>query len=148
MRLRLLTFALLFSAALAARADDITVRDAWVREAPPGAAVLAAYLTLENHSERARQLVAARSPDFDRIEIHATVVRDGVASMMALETLDIEARGRTALAPGGTHLMLIGPHRPLSAGQRVALTLVFAGGETLELTVPVRSRAAEPEHRH
>ena len=37
-------------------ADDINTHDAWVRAAPPGATVLAAYLIIDNHSAKEQAL--------------------------------------------------------------------------------------------
>jgi copper(I)-binding protein len=147
MRVRLLTFALLFSAALAARADGITVRDAWVREAPPGAPVLAAYLTLENTGARAVKLTRVTSPDFESVMLHQTRVREGVATMVAVDTLTVPAQGRAAFVPGGDHLMLHGPRRALAAGARVTFHLHFDSGATLTVDAPVR-RDAPAAHHH
>lgn len=148
MRLRLLTFALLFGASLATRADAVTVRDAWVREAPPGAAVLAAYLTIENPGPRAVKLVGVTSPDFDSVMLHQTRVREGVATMMAVDALSVPARGRAALVPGGDHLMLYGPHRALAAGASVTLRLRFDSGATLTVKAPVRADGPAAHHHH
>jgi len=43
--------------------------------------VLAGYLTLHNPGDRAVTVVGAESPDFERVEIHRTELRDGVARM-------------------------------------------------------------------
>lgn len=148
MRLRLLTFALLFGAALAAPADAITVRDAWVREAPPGAAVLAAYLTIENPGPRAVKLVRVTSPDFDSVMLHQTRVREGVATMVAVDALTVPARGRVAFVPGGDHLMLHGPRRALAAGASVTFHLHFDSGATLTVKAPVRGDGPAAHHHH
>ncbi len=154
MRRRLLTFVLLFSAAvpdaaLTARADGVSVRDAWVREAPPGAAVLAAYLTLENPGPRAVKLVRVTSPDFESVRLHQTRVREGVATMVAVDALTVPARGRAAFVPGGDHLMLHGPRRALAAGASVSFRLQFDSGATLTVDAPVRRDApATAQHHH
>ncbi|HEX9626965.1 MAG TPA: copper chaperone PCu(A)C [Acidiferrobacterales bacterium] len=135
-------------AVTAQAAETIQVEDAWIREAPPGAAVLAAYLTLENRGDAERALVGADSPDFGRIEIHATRMKNGMASMEQLKHLKIAARGREALAPGGTHLMLMQPRRALRAGDRVTLTLRFAGGANLATEAVVRRDEQPDDHHH
>ncbi len=80
---------LLMTSLLAIADGNIVVHDAWVREAPPGAPVLAAYFTLENTGSKEDKLVAVHCPDFDKVEIHATEIRDGVARMIALDALPI-----------------------------------------------------------
>ena len=54
---------LLITGLLAVADSSVVVRDAWVREAPPGAPVLAAYFTLENPGSKADKL----SPSAARI---------------------------------------------------------------------------------
>ena len=140
---------LLLLTGLAALADStIVVRDAWVREAPPGAAVLAAYFILENPGAKADRLVAVRSADFDKIEIHATEIRAGVARMLALDALPVPPHAVVKLAPGGHHLMLHRPRRALAAGMNVHLELRFSSGARLTVLAPVRRAESGPMHHH
>lgn len=141
-------WAALFVTGLAQAAETVEVNDAWIREAPPGAAVLAAYLTIENGGDAERTLVAADSPDFGRIEIHATRIKGGMASMAPLKGLKIAAHGRQTLAPGGTHLMLMQPRRELRAGDRVKLTLGFDGGLRVATEATVRHDEHPADHSH
>ena len=140
---------MLMMTCLAAVADGTVVaRDAWVREAPPGAQVLAAYLTLENPGTKADKLVAVLSPDFARVEIHATEIRDGIARMIAIDTLPIPAHAVVKLAPGGYHLMLHRPRRALAAGMSVTLQLRFDSGARLTVVAPVRRAESDAAHDH
>jgi copper(I)-binding protein len=134
---------------LVAFADTtVVVRDAWVREAPPGAPVLAAYFTLENPGSKADKLVAVHCPDFDKIEIHATEIRNGVARMIALDALPIPPHAVVNLAPGSYHLMLHSPRRELSAGMNVKLELRFDSGARLPVDASVRRAGSDPAHHH
>jgi hypothetical protein len=51
---------------------------------------------------------------------------NGVMTMRPVRTLRIPARSAVALAPGGLHLMMTGLKRPLRAGDRFPVTLIFA----------------------
>jgi copper(I)-binding protein len=126
----------------------VVVRDAWVREAPPGAPVLAAYFTLENPGSKADKLVAVHCPDFAKTEIHATEIRNGVARMIALDALPIPPHATVMLAPGGYHLMLHSPRRELSAGMHVNLELRFDSGTRLPVDAPVRRAESDAAHHH
>lgn len=128
--------------------NTVVVRDAWVREAPPSAQVLAAYLTLDNPGAKEAKLVAVLSPDFDKIEIHATAIRDGVVRMTALDALPVPPHTTVKLAPGGQHLMLHRPRRPLVAGMNVRLELRFASDTRRTVLAPVRraESGAAPHH--
>jgi len=139
---------LMMTCLLAVADSTIVVRDAWVREAPPGAAVLAAYFTLENTGTKEDKLVAVRCPDFDKIEIHATEIRAGVARMIALDALPIPPHAVVKLAPGGYHIMLHHPRRALAAGMSVKLELRFDSGAQLTVVVPVRRAESGAAHHH
>ena len=138
---------MLLMASMVAPADNvIVVRDAWVREAPPGATVLAAYFTLENTGTKEDKLVAVRGPDFDKIEIHATEIRAGVARMIALDALPLPPHAVVTLAPGGHHLMLHQPRRALAAGMSIKLELRFESGAHLTVVAPVRRAESRAMH--
>ncbi len=122
----------------AAQAAELDVSDAWVREAPPGVSVLAAYMQLHNGGDRPRQVVKVASPAFERVEMHRSEMKDGMARMLPVDAL-IVAPGKTlALAPGGYHLMLFHPKHPLRAGDTVPLDLTLASGDTIPVTAQVR----------
>jgi hypothetical protein len=141
--------ALLLLTSVVALADNsIVVRDAWVREAPPGAPVLAAYFTLENPGSKADKLVAVRCPDFGKIEIHATEIRNGVARMIALDALPVPPQAVVKLAPGGYHLMLHRPRRALTAGMTIKLELRFDSGARTTVVAPVRRAESDAAHHH
>jgi periplasmic copper chaperone A len=123
--------------ALPGVAQEPAIRDAWVEEGPPTAKALAAYFTLENGAA-ARTLAAVNSPDFGRVEMHRTEAVAGSYRMVQMKQIALRAGEVVRLAPGGMHLMLIEPRRPLRDGDSVRLTLKFSGGEKRELTLPVR----------
>jgi copper(I)-binding protein len=140
----LLASSLLFasSAALA----EVKVEDPWIAEAPPGAAVLAGYMQLHNHSAHDQALVGATSPAFAQVELHRSVEQDGVARMARQEQVEVPAHGSLTLQPGGYHFMLMQPSKPLKAGDRVPLSLQFGSGERVELEVPVRKKMMGGHH--
>ncbi len=139
---------LLFAGALFADCDlhrhEPAVEGAWIREAPPVAKVMAGYLTIRNPAAEAVVLEGAESPLFDRIEIHRTGMKGGMASMERQQGVTIPARGQVKFVPGGLHLMLMGPKKPLVAGSTATITLRFKGGHTLPVQFTVRAAAEEP----
>jgi hypothetical protein len=52
-------------------AQTMEVHHAWVREAPPNATMLAAYLELSNHSNSSRTLLKVTSPKFGAVQLTA-----------------------------------------------------------------------------
>ncbi len=108
----------------ALQAVTLEVKEAWIREGPPGMGMLAGFMTLHNPGTADRFLVSVDSPRFARVEIHETRIDDrGVASMRPVHRLRIPAGGTVRFAPGGLHLMLIGPEGEITAGQAVPVQL-------------------------
>ena len=120
-------------------ADALEIRDAWVREGPPGMQMLAGFMTLYNPGSKTHILARVDSPDFQAVEMHETRIdAEGVAHMLPLQQVRIPAGGTVRFAPGGKHLMLIGPRRPLRAGEKVVLRLHLDNGLCLRVPFPVR----------
>ncbi len=142
MRWRQMVFAGLISAltAIAAATEEagVSVRDAWVRETPPGMAMTAGYMVLQNKTSRPQVLVAARSSGFETVTIHRTIAREGMTGMEHAPQIELLPNASLLFAPGGYHLMLLNPKRTLHAGDRVDITLEFRGGLVLPVAYEVR----------
>jgi len=132
-----LILALAFTAATSEEAG-VSVRDAWVRESPPGVAMMAGYMALRNNTSRPQVLVAASSAGFESAMIHRTIVKDGMASMVHASQIEIAPNASLLFAPGGYHLMLLNPKRTLRAGNRVDVNLEFRGGLVLPVAFEIR----------
>jgi copper(I)-binding protein len=140
MRWRYLVGLILALTAIAAATEEagISVRDAWVRETPPGIAMMAGYMVLQNKTSRSQVLVAARSSGFETVMIHRTVAKEGMTGMEHAPQIELLPHASLLFAPGEYHLMLLNPKRPLRAGDRVDITLEFRGGLVLRVAYEVR----------
>jgi copper(I)-binding protein len=116
----------------------VSVRDAWVREAPPGVTMMAGYMVLQNNTSRSQVLVAARSSGFETVMIHSTIVKDGMTGMEHAPQIELLPNASLLFAPGGYHLMLLNPKRMLRAGDRVDISLAFRGGLVIPVAYEVR----------
>jgi copper(I)-binding protein len=143
-------------AAAAEQADPVTVLDienAWVRALPPGQPNTAAYLTLVNRGE-AKVVVESASADVaDKVEIHTTRSADGLMRMEQLQSLEVASGERLALAPGGTHLMLLGLETMPVTGDTVQLCLQLASQSEVCTSADVRrssdaSDSQNGQHHH
>ena len=128
-------------------------RDAWVRAAPPDAGMTAGYLTISNPGDRPMTLTGVRSDAFERIELHATIMEDGIARMRMEEAVEIPPGETVAFEPGGRHLMMFGAKTPLGEDDAVGLTLTFLTGDArpeapLELGVEATVRRGGGSHAH
>lgn len=126
--------------AAGARADDmtagpLTIRDVWSRATPARTGV--AYLTVFNGGTEADRLVGVESPVADRVELHTHAMKGDIMEMRRIDGVDVHPGEPAVLAPGGSHVMLIGLKAPLRAGDHFPLTLVFrkAGKVTVEAAV-------------
>ena len=142
---RLCAFALSAWAGLAWAGDAPVVSDAWARATPPGSDVGAAYLVIQGGA-KADKLLGGTSDRAAMVHLHAVDMKDGVAKMRGIESLEIPAGERVTLAPNSTHLMLMGLSSPLVAGQTFLVTLQFAKSEPQLVKVTVRPATADDDH--
>jgi len=134
--------------ALAAQADHITVENPFAREVPPGAPASASFMKLINNSGEDVNIVEANSAVSKVVELHTHIDDNGVMRMRKIPQITVPANGMTMLKPGGLHIMLIGPHKPLKMGQTVKVSLKFADGSSKEVSMPVKSLKGMPMMKH
>ncbi len=134
-------FSLLFSSHLQANSqasDEISIVDPYVRAVPPGQKISAAFLQLDNASDSMQSIVSASSPAAEVVELHTHIHDNGMMKMRRIEKIDIPAKGKTLLKPGGLHIMLIDLKNNLKLGQEVSVTLKFSDGSEKTFSAPVR----------
>jgi copper(I)-binding protein len=92
----------------------------------------AGYLTFTNNSAQSITLTHVTSPQFGAVEMHESVVEDGMARMYPLGDLTILAGTTVQFEPGGKHLMLMRP-----VGEFESVTLEFHADNAVILTLNV-----------
>ena len=117
------------------------VREGWVRLLPGGMPMQAGFGRIENNCAVPVTIVAARSAAYGSVELHETRIVDGVSRMRAVPELRIPPEGSAVLKPGGLHLMLMQPHKPLKAGSKVAIEFELRDGSVLRGEFLVRKPA-------
>ncbi len=146
--LKLLLLLCLCTGEVWAAGSSLAVAEAWIREAPPGSTVLAGYLRLDNPGDEALVVDTFRSQDFERIELHRTVVEGGVARMLPVERLEIPPGGSVSLEPGGMHLMLFNPARPLRQDDRVVISVELADAARRRFEAVVKRVSGDDSRQH
>lgn len=129
------TVVMILVALVAACSGDVAplTADAVTVQLPrPGTSMGVAYMTIENSTAESITITSVSSPQFDAVEMHETVLADGVSRMRKLDTVIIPAAGAIAFERGGKHLMLL---RPLAELDSVVLT--FHASSTPVLSVSV-----------
>jgi copper(I)-binding protein len=129
-------------------AEDIEVSDAWVREAPPTATVLAGYMSLTNTSDKQITLNSISSKICNRVEMHNTLIKNNVARMIKQDNVVIDAGKTVTFKPGGMHLMLIAPNTALHATDTVTFELEFSNHSKQTVTAEVRKVSGVDPHAH
>ena len=132
MRRLLLMFALVAAAAGCDSPEGPPVVADNVVVTAPGAGMpmAAGYLEITNRSGTDIRITRVSSPDYAAVEMHETIVEDGIARMREVPVLDIAAGETLAFERGGRHLMLMQP-----VGSPGTITLNFYSDDVLLLTV-------------
>ena len=116
----------------------------WLREAPPNARMLAAYVTLENQTQQGLTITGAYAVDFGMAEIHKTIEVDGMLKMREQKELTLDVGSKIVMEPGGLHIMLMMPKKKFNAGDEAKICLIYQDNDGKEhvqhLVFPVKKQ--------
>lgn len=110
----------------------LAATDVLVTKPRPGMQMTAAYLTLSNNTTQEITITHVSSPEFELVEMHESVLEDGMARMYQLGKLTILAGTSVHFEPGGKQLMLMRP-----AGDLDTVTLEFYADKAVVLSINV-----------
>jgi len=140
-RLTLLICSLLFS--INVFAEEFIISDEYVRATPPHSKNSAAFLTIENNTDKDIKLVAASTSISDRAELHSHTKVDGMMQMREVEDILIKANSEMKLQPGGFHVMFLGLKNDLIEGETAQFTLYFDNGDEVKIDAPIQKISVE-----
>ncbi|ODA90638.1 hypothetical protein ATY41_09450 [Leifsonia xyli subsp. xyli] len=127
------------------QADGVQVSKAWVKAA--GSGMTAAFGDVKNTGSGTAIVVGATSSAASSLQLHETVTKNGAETMQEAKSgFRIPAGSTLHLAPGGSHIMLMGLKAPLEAGQKISVTLRFSDGSTSPVAVPVKDFSGANEN--
>jgi len=153
-QLSLLAASLMFSASvLAGAADNVSVQEPYVRQAPPNAPATGAFMVIKNNGDKDIKLIKVDNPASKATELHTHLNEGGVMKMRPVPGIEIKAKGEAVLKPGGLHVMMIDLKAPMKEGDVVPMTLTFDDGSSKQVDAKVvRPMAAgmppAMEHKH
>jgi copper(I)-binding protein len=131
MRIRFVLLAACLLGACDAKQDaPLVATDVIVYQSVPGSMMRAGYLTLTNNTDTTITIDQVTSPEFGSVEMHETILEDGIAKMRAIPSLSISAGESAHFERGGKHLMLMQANDNLAT-----VTLQFHSGAALLLSV-------------
>jgi len=116
---------------------DLDIQRAWVKLAPPGSSVNAAYMTLANTGNTRMVITQVKADCCSMTMLHRTRQQAGSVTMEHLDELVLPPHSRIELAPGGLHIMLMRMNAPLLLNHQVNLQLVLSDGQKYSLSIPV-----------
>ncbi len=105
------------------------VRDAWIRLVPGGMPMHAGFARIDNPCDAAFTVTGVASDAYGSASLHESTLVNGISRMRELPRLVLPARGGVELKPGGMHLMLMDPKKPLKPGDRVVLRFETGKGQ-------------------
>ena len=130
MRILFIMTCLLASACSSESLPPLVATDLEISAPLPGQSMSAGYLALSNNTGDAIKITSVSSPQFGKVEMHESVIEDGVAKMRRIPSLLISAKSTVRFKRGGKHLMLMRRKQ-----QTDLIALNFYDGDTLLLTV-------------
>ena len=120
---------------IASAAPPVSVTAAWARASLPHQDTSAAYMVLQSATA---DTLTSVTMDQGMAMLHQSTRKGGMAGMEDVDGLALPAARAVALAPGGTHVMLMDLKQPLRPGDTLRLTLHFAHAAPLTVAAPVR----------
>ena len=111
----------------------VVVADIEITAPRPGSGMSAGYLEIRNNSKEPLAITRVESPQFGMVELHESVIEDGIARMRPLDSVDVAPGQATRLERGGKHLMLMAPVADLEQ-----VTLNFYTDDALIVSVEAR----------
>ncbi len=129
------------------RLGALRIDNPWARPTPPGAPTGAGYLTVTNTGKTADRLMGGASPLAERVEVHTVSMTGNVMRMRAMpEGAEIGPGKTLSLAPGGSHLMLVGVKQRIRPGDRIPVTLKFAKAGEVKVEFVAQMAPPPPAH--
>jgi copper(I)-binding protein len=117
--------------------NAIKITDGYIKASIPGSDITAAYMTINNHSDKALTLQKITSTISSRIEIHEHSMTDGMMRMRQVDNINIEPNSNVVLKPSGLHLMIFSLSRQLTEQENIKLTLHFSNKTKIDIQLPV-----------
>ncbi|MEM7650840.1 MAG: copper chaperone PCu(A)C [Pseudomonadota bacterium] len=134
----------LISPAHTAEGQLIKVENAYVLATSPVQKNGAAFMSIQNLSQKDLKILSVEADVAERVEMHTHAMDGDIMMMREVESFDIPAEGVAMLKPMGDHIMFMGLKAPLEAGTTTFLTLTLGDESEIGVEVPVVLPADAP----
>ena len=117
---------------------DLEFNNGWIRNLPPTVPVRAGYLEIFNSGNEAVSIKSIQSKSFETIEVHQTIMKDGMMHMQPVPDLSIDPGSTIILRPGGMHLMMMHPVEPTKLGDEIRIDVMLSDDTQQSLIFTVK----------
>jgi copper(I)-binding protein len=130
-------------AAVRKTTPELTVQNPWVKAA--GSGMTPAFATLVNNTDKDITVVSASSL-ISPMELHEMTMQGGAMIMRQKPGgFVIKPKESEQLTPGGDHLMLMRPAKPIKPGDEVPVTLTLSDGSKISFSAIAKPFAGADE---
>lgn len=113
------------------------VKNPWMRKPNPVVPMTAAFMEIENSSDKDIYLTGVTGDDAETYEIHTHKKVDGVMKMRQIPKLKVPAKGKAVLKPMHDHVMIIQIKKGHLKGEKADLKLHFDNGKVVDVNLPI-----------
>ncbi|CAG4886585.1 copper chaperone PCu(A)C [Paraburkholderia saeva] len=140
--LKIILFAALCGCAGGASAApaSVMVSNCWIRLLP-GDLPSGGYFSVMNMSGQPIDLTGVQTDAYGMAMLHQTQSNGSTSQMVMVQKATVPANGTLAFTPGGYHVMLEQPKKPLKVGMSIPFTFTFSDGEQVKAGCETKSPA-------
>jgi hypothetical protein len=130
----------------------LKIENPQARSTVPAQKMSGGFLKIENDGTSADKLIAASSSVSKSMELHTMIMDNNVMRMREVKSIDLPAKSKVELRPGGLHLMFIDLNKQLKAGDIIPVKLKFEKAGEVEVKFQVMGNKppdhGQPGHDH
>lgn len=124
--------------------QPLYVDQGWISLASDPEKPSAGYFVIHG-GEAPVTLMGVQTEAAQRIDMHESMMKDGMSMMQPITSVDVPAKSEVAFAPGGKHLMLFGINPGAVKQGKLTMTLIFSNGDRIIIDSVIRKQGgAEP----
>jgi copper(I)-binding protein len=134
------------------KVGPLKIENPQARSTVPAQNMSGGFMKIENDGTAADKLISASSSVSKSMELHTMSMDNNVMRMREVKSIDLPAKSKVELRPGGLHLMFIDLNQQLKAGEIIPVKLKFEKAGEVEVKFQVMGTKppahGQPGHDH
>lgn len=122
--------------------QPLYIDQAWIQLNPNPSAPAAGYFVVHG-GEQPVQLLRVTSDGAMQIDMHQSIMTDGMMTMEPVNSVDVPAKGTVQFEPGGRHLMIHGINPAYLEQGKLTLTMLFSNNDRLIVDAQIKGAPAK-----